>query len=104
VHPARAETPSWPPALRPIAFGGDYNPEQWPEPVWTDDYRLFDEARIDTVTLGVFDWALLQPGPGQYDFTLLDRIVDRAQEQGRSICLATATAATRRGWRRPIPR
>ncbi|SBT46185.1 beta-galactosidase [Micromonospora narathiwatensis] len=76
-----------------IGFGGDYNPEQWPEPVWKQDYELFDLARIDTVTLGVFDWALTQPAPDVYDFTLLDRIVGRATAEGRRICLATGTAA-----------
>ena len=24
----------------PIGFGGDYNPEQWPEDVWQEDVRL----------------------------------------------------------------
>ncbi|MDG4787962.1 beta-galactosidase [Micromonospora sp. WMMD1102] len=81
------------PSVPKIAFGGDYNPEQWPEEVWKQDYRLFDAARIDTVTLGVFDWALLQPAPDRYDFTLLDRIVERAGAQRRRICLATATGA-----------
>jgi len=81
------------PALRKIAFGGDYNPEQWPEEVWAQDDRLFDLARIDTLTLAVFDWALLNPAPDVYDFALLDRIVDRAEARGRRICLATATAA-----------
>lgn len=44
-----------------VPFGGDYNPEQWPEDVWKQDYRLFDTARIDLVTLGLVDWALTQP-------------------------------------------
>lgn len=35
-----------------VAFGGDYNPEQWPESVWDQDYELFDTAGINTVTLG----------------------------------------------------
>ncbi|RAO51418.1 Beta-galactosidase [Micromonospora saelicesensis] len=76
-----------------VPFGGDYNPEQWPEDVWKQDYRLFDTARIDLVTLGVFDWALTQPAEGTYDFTLLDRIVERASAEGRGICLATGTGA-----------
>ena len=76
-----------------VAFGGDYNPEQWPEDVWAEDYRLFDLARIDTVTVGVFAWALTQPAPDVYDFSTLDRIVDRASAEGRHICLATGTAA-----------
>ncbi|MFI6064061.1 beta-galactosidase [Micromonospora sp. NPDC051227] len=76
-----------------VPFGGDYNPEQWPEDVWKQDYRLFDTARIDLVTLGVFDWALTQPAEDTYDFTLLDRIVERASAEGRGICLATGTGA-----------
>ncbi|MFI0937561.1 beta-galactosidase [Streptomyces sp. NPDC021020] len=74
-------------------FGGDYNPEQWPEHVWKDDYRLFDAARIDTVTLGVFVWAKTQPAEDTYDFAVLDRAVDEAEAQGRRICLATGTGA-----------
>ncbi|MGW5348974.1 beta-galactosidase [Streptomyces sp. NPDC004031] len=74
-------------------FGGDYNPEQWPEHVWKDDYRLFDAAHIDTVTLGVFVWAKTQPAEDTYDFTVLDRAVDEAEAHGRRICLATGTGA-----------
>ncbi|MFV2084097.1 beta-galactosidase [Micromonospora sp. LOL_021] len=81
------------PDVAKIPYGGDYNPEQWPEDVWKDDYRLFDAARIDTVTVGVFTWGLTQPGPGVYDFATLDRIVERAVAEGRQICLATGTGA-----------
>jgi beta-galactosidase len=81
------------PATGKIPFGGDYNPEQWPEAVWQQDYRLFGAARIDTLTLGVFDWALLNPASGVYDFSLLDRIVKQATAEGRQICLATSTGA-----------
>ncbi|MGQ5261141.1 beta-galactosidase [Micromonospora sp. ZYX-F-536] len=81
------------PVTAKVPFGGDYNPEQWPEDVWKQDYRLFDAARIDLVTVGVFDWALTQPAEGVYDFSLLDRIVERAAAEGRGICLATGTGA-----------
>jgi beta-galactosidase len=81
------------PLTRKVAFGGDYNPEQWPEEVWAEDHRLFDAARIDTVTLGVFAWTLLQPAPDVYDFGRMDRIVERASAAGRSICMATGTGA-----------
>ncbi|GAA4041392.1 beta-galactosidase [Streptomyces shaanxiensis] len=76
-----------------IPYGGDHNPEQWPQPVWDDDHRLFTQARIDTLTVGVFTWSLTQPAPGTYDFTVLDRILDRAAAENRRICLATGTAA-----------
>jgi beta-galactosidase len=81
------------PVTRKVPFGGDYNPEQWPEKVWDQDYEVFDAARIDTVTLGVFTWALLQPAEDVYDFSRLDRAVQRAAAEGRGICLATGTGA-----------
>ncbi|MFF5366911.1 beta-galactosidase [Streptomyces sp. NPDC013187] len=78
---------------RKIRYGGDYNPEQWPREVWDEDHRLFTRARIDTLTVGVFTWSLTQPAPDTYDFTALDRILDRAAAEGRRVCLATGTAA-----------
>lgn len=76
-----------------IRYGGDYNPEQWPQEVWDADHRLFTRAGIDTLTVGVFTWSVTQPGPDTYDFTILDRILDRAAAEGRRVCLATGTAA-----------
>ncbi|WP_405730215.1 beta-galactosidase [Streptomyces sp. NBC_00028] len=76
-----------------IPYGGDYNPEQWPQDVWDEDHRLFGRAGIDTLTVGVFSWSLTQPAEDTYDFTLLDRILDRAAAEDRRVCLATGTAA-----------
>ena len=44
-----------------ILFGGDYNPEQWPEETWHEDVRLMKEAGVNSVTLGVFSWARSNP-------------------------------------------
>ncbi|WP_406441734.1 beta-galactosidase [Streptomyces sp. NBC_01613] len=81
------------PPTAKIPYGGDYNPEQWPDEVWDEDHRLFTVAGIDTLTVGVFSWSLTQPAEDTYDFTILDRILDRAAAEGRQVCLATGTAA-----------
>ncbi|MFK4101231.1 beta-galactosidase [Streptomyces sp. NPDC019531] len=81
------------PSSSKIPYGGDYNPEQWPQEVWDEDHRLFTRAGIDTLTVGVFSWSLTQPAEDTYDFTVLDRILDRAAAEGRQVCLATGTAA-----------
>ena len=76
-----------------IAYGGDYNPEQWPEEVWQEDMRLFKKAHIDIVTLNVFSWAALQPSEDEYDFDRLDRIVKLVTDNGMNIIMATSTGA-----------
>ncbi|MFC4504388.1 MULTISPECIES: beta-galactosidase [Streptomyces] len=80
-----------PRGLTRLAFGGDYNPEQWPESVWQDDVRLMREAGVTMVSVGIFSWALLEPSPGEYDFGWLDRIVGLLHENGIRVDLGTPT-------------
>ncbi len=80
-------------SLSTILYGGDYNPEQWPEEVWQEDMKLMKEAHINEVTLNVFSWSLLQPSESEYDFHLLDRIVDICKHNGLRIVMATGTGA-----------
>ena len=79
--------------LTKMPFGGDYNPEQWPEEIWEEDMRLFRLAGVDCVTLNVFSWASLQPAEDVYSFEKLDRIMDLVKKNGLSVILATSTAA-----------
>ena len=76
-----------------ILYGGDYNPEQWPEEIWEEDMRLFKLAHVDVVTLNVFSWAALQPDESTYDFSKLDKVMECVQKNGLKVCLATSTAA-----------
>jgi beta-galactosidase len=81
------------PRVPGIAFGGDYNPEQWPEDIWAEDIALMGEAGVSMVTVGVFSWALLEPAPGSYDFGWLDRVMDLLAAGDIAVDLATATAS-----------
>jgi beta-galactosidase len=81
------------PQLGGIAYGGDYNPEQWPESTWAEDVRLMAEAGVNLVTVGVFSWARLQPAPGELTAGWLDRILDLLADAGIWVDLATATAS-----------
>ena len=77
----------------PLRFGGDYNPEQWPRPVWEEDVRLMVEAGVNLVTLGVFSWAMLEPREGQYEFDWLRDVLDLLSRAGIGVDLATPTAS-----------
>lgn len=76
-----------------LGYGGDYNPEQWPESVWQEDARLMREAGVSFVTVGVFSWALLQPAPGTFETAWLDRVLDLMDQHDIAVDLATATAS-----------
>ncbi|MCG8926351.1 beta-galactosidase [Lentzea sp. CC55] len=76
-----------------LAFGGDYNPEQWDEEVWKEDDALMREAGVNLATVGVFSWALLEPEEGRYDFAWLDAHLDRLHANGVAVDLATPTAS-----------
>ncbi|MCP2355318.1 beta-galactosidase [Nonomuraea thailandensis] len=78
---------------RGLLFGGDYNPEQWPEEVWKQDAELMRAAGVNLVTVGVFSWARLEPEPGRHDFGWLDRVLDLMAEHGIAVDLAVPTAS-----------
>ncbi|MCH9277096.1 beta-galactosidase [Bifidobacterium amazonense] len=76
-----------------IWYGGDYNPDQWPEDVWDDDIRLMTKAGVNLVSVGIFSWAKIEPREGEFDFDWLDRIIDKLGKAGIAVDLASATAS-----------
>ncbi|MGW1552757.1 beta-galactosidase [Streptomyces sp. NPDC002346] len=76
-----------------FAYGADYNPEQWPREVWHEDIRLMRDAGVNIVSLAIFSWARIQPGPDVWDFEWLDEIMDLLHGGGIAVDLATATAS-----------
>ena len=76
-----------------IWYGGDYNPDQWPEEVWDEDVRLMVKAGVNLVSVGIFSWAKIEPREDVYDFGWLDRIIDNLGKAGIAVDLASATAS-----------
>jgi len=78
-----------------ILHGGDYNPEQWiatPE-IWDEDIRLMKLSNCNTVTVGIFAWAALEPEEGRFKFGWLDTVMDKLAQNGLFAILATPSAA-----------
>ncbi|MBQ2775276.1 MAG: beta-galactosidase [Clostridia bacterium] len=78
-----------------IIHGGDYNPDQWiktPE-IWDEDMRLMKLAHINSATINIFSWSLLEPEEGVYNFEWLDNIMDKLHTNGISVILATPSGA-----------
>lgn len=78
-----------------ILHGGDWNPDQWlaTPAVIDEDFRLFQRAGVNSVTLGIFAWSALEPWPGDYRFDWLARILDRCHEAAVGVVLATPSGA-----------
>jgi beta-galactosidase len=76
-----------------IAYGADYNPEQWDEATWAEDVKLMAGAGVNLVSLAIFGWAALQPNRDRFEWSWLDRVMDMLRDAGISVCLATATAS-----------
>ena len=83
--------PGW--ATGTITLGCDYNPEQWDESVWVEDIALMRELGVDLVAINIFGWAQLQPQPGAFDFSRLDRILALLHEAGIRVNLGTGTSS-----------
>ena len=78
-----------------IIHGGDYNPDQWidtPE-IWDEDMRLMNLAHVNSATVGIFSWSMLEPEEGVYNFDFLDKILDKLHENGKEVILATPSGA-----------
>jgi beta-galactosidase len=76
-----------------IDLGCDYNPEQWSPEVWAEDVRLMREVGVTIVAINVFGWALIEPRPGEFDFSGLDAIIALLHANGIAVNLGTGTSS-----------
>jgi beta-galactosidase len=81
------------PQLDGIAYGGDYNPEQWPVEIWHEDVALMREAGVNLVSVGIFSWGLIETSEGVFDFSWMDELLDLLHANGIRVDLGTPTAS-----------
>lgn len=79
--------------LSRFLYGGDYNPDQWTEETWPEDIKVFKKVDLNSATINIFSWAVLEPREGVYDFSKLDKIVQELSDANFDIVMGTATAA-----------
>ncbi len=84
-----------------MLHGGDYNPEQWLDrpDILKKDIEYFKKAHINTVSVGIFSWAVLEPEEGKYNLGWLEEIIDNLYKEGISIrFLQHRQAQGQSGW------
>lgn len=80
----------WPSGLH---LAVDYYPSQWPESSWETDISQMKDNNISYVRVNEFDWSVLEPTEGQYNFTLLDRTLELFGKFGLKAIVGTPTAS-----------
>ncbi len=76
-----------------LHFGAAYYPEHWPEKRWAEDIRLMQEASLTVVRMAEFAWSTLEPSAGKFNFSWLDRAIEKLAAAGILSVLGTPTAA-----------
>jgi beta-galactosidase len=74
-------------------LGTAYYPEWWPPSEWEQDFSQMQALGINTVRMGEFAWAILEPKPAQFEFSWMDQAIASANRHGMSVILGTPTAS-----------
>lgn len=74
------------------ATGVCYYPEHWPPENWVKDARRMRDAGLTRVRIAEFSWAKLEPEPGNFQWSWLDRAIAVLGHEGLEIVLGTPTA------------
>lgn len=80
----------WPGGLH---LAVDYYPSQWPESMWEPDIAAMRDLNISYVRISEFDWAILEPTEGTYDFSVLDKTLELLGQYGMKAIIGTPTAS-----------
>ncbi|PLB50854.1 hypothetical protein P170DRAFT_355147 [Aspergillus steynii IBT 23096] len=73
-------------------FAVDYYPSHWPEEMWESDIAQMRAANLSYVRINEFDWSILEPVEGQYDFTVLDKTLELLSRYNLKAIIGTPTA------------
>ena len=80
----------WPSGLH---LAVDYYPSQWPESMWESDIAAMRDLNISYVRVNEFDWGVLEPTEGTYDFSVLDKTLQLLGHYGLKAIIGTPTAS-----------
>jgi len=76
-----------------ILYGVAYYDEYTPVDRIDEDFRLMREANITVVRIAESTWGTLEPQPGVFDFSHVDRMLSAAQRYGIKVIVGTPTYA-----------
>ena len=72
--------------------GVAYYPEHWDEKLWQKDFDRMKKLGINTIRIGEFMWSLIESKEGEFDFSLLDKMIKKISNNGFKIMIGIPTA------------
>ena len=75
-----------------IPFGVTFYPDQWPESAWEKNFKDIKATGFNIVRFGEMSWDWIEPSPGNFNFSGLDRAMDLCQKYGLKVLLGIPTA------------
>jgi beta-galactosidase len=76
-----------------ILFGAAYYEEYAPSDRLDEDVRMMKETGITVVRIAESTWGTLEPKPGIFDFSHVDRVLDAMDKAGIKVIVGTPTYA-----------
>ena len=74
-----------------VLYGVAYYPEYMPYERLEKDAQLMQQAGISVVRGGESSWGLWEPEEGRFEYTWMDRVIERMHEAGIRVILGTPT-------------
>lgn len=76
-----------------LLFGTAYYPEYMPYDRIDQDFDMMKKAGMNVVRIAESTWSTLEKEEGVYDFSYIDRVLEKAQEMGMYVIIGTPTYA-----------
>ncbi len=76
-----------------LLYGAAYYDEYAPSERLDDDVRMMKSTGITVVRIGESTWGTLEPQPGVFDFTHIDRVLNAMSRAGIKVIVGTPTYA-----------
>ena len=83
---AAAQSPKLP---QTILFGAAYYEEYTPTDRLDEDVRMMKAANISVVRIAESTWGTLEPKPGVFDFSHVDRVLNAKDKAGIHVIIGT---------------
>ena len=76
-----------------LLFGTAYYPEYIPYERTDQDIAMRKAAGMNTVRIAESTWSTLEPAEGVFDFSYIDRVLEKTEKAGMLVIVGTPTNA-----------